>query len=361
MDILDVKRLWGEYGSNPGRFLLTFLDNRRVFLRGTVPRRGPLAAIFNLSNRCNAKCRFCDYWRSGPAEKSELPTAKKIAILKELAQAGVWLLSLCSAEPLLSEDIDEVIAEAKRQRMLVNVSTNGAVLEQSVEMLIDMGVDRVTVSIDSHEAAIHDEARGGAGLFDRMERGVEYLRKSRKAADRPLVVARCLVSGKNCFAIREFVEYWRDKTDRIVLKPIYESPDGLFHIPEEMIPRQEKEAEFRDYFAEILEQYPELDSQYHRLVPDHLFGKGHDASWYCFAGTFYTDIDCEGNIYPCAEFGSGFGNILEKSFMDIWRSEPLRGFRGELKEKKKCPGCWGDKFIADMQVQKAMDFLGGIG
>ncbi len=357
MSFSDITTVWMKYGRHPLRFLRTFLDNRRVFLTGGTPKRGPLTAVFNLSARCDAKCCFCDYWKD--AAKRELSAADKIRVVRELADSGVWLLSLCSAEPLLSQDIDQVIGEAKKRRLLVNVSTNGSRLEDKAEMLARSGVDTVTVSLDSHDAAVHDSMRGYPGLFVRAERGIKRLRSLRKGR-RPWIAARHLVNARTYFTIGDFLEHWAGKVDEVIFKPVHSSSDGMFNVPADMRPRPGDEGTFREYFKTLLMRYPVMDSPYHRAIPDHLFGAVHDDGTRCFAGTFFTDIDCEGNVRPCTEYGREFGNMLKDGFLDIWASQGIRVFRKEIGKRKKCPGCWGDKFIAGSYVQRVLEMLGGI-
>ena len=359
MQIKGLGDLWVEYGRNIRRLLPTFLDNRRVFTRLEKPRRGPLAAVFNMSSVCDARCVFCDYWKRDTTEERELSTEDKVRVIEQLSVSGVWLVSFCSAEPLLSDDLALLIKEAGKRKMLVNISTNGSMLEEKAEMLVDLGVDTVTVSIDSHDPHVHDSLRGYPGLFDRAEKGIARLR-SLRGRRRPRLTARHLLNGRNCFALEEFVRYWAPKVDRIILKPVYASGDGVFHIPEDLKLRPEDEREFRKYFNDFLLRYPELDTQYHRIVPDQLFSLSCGFEWYCFAGTFFTDLDRQGNVCPCTELGLKFGNVLEKGFLDVWRSASLQDFRRELKEKKKCPSCWGDKFSAGIKVQDVLKLTGAL-
>lgn len=352
-------KLLSKYGKNPRRFVATFMDNRRVYLTNGAPKRGPLVLVFNLSPSCDAKCVFCEYWKKSVTPEERLSTADRLKVVRSAAASGVWMFSFCSAEPLLADDLDVLIDEAKVTGMLVNVSTNGSRLEEKAVMLTRLGVDTVTVSIDSHESAAHDALRGFPGLFDRITRGMDRLRAVRKGR-RPWLAARHLVSGRNCFAIRDFIRRWSGKVDEVILKPVFSSRDGVFVVPDDMRVDPSREREFREYFSRTLREHPELDTAYHRLIPDYLFGRDPKNVHRCFAGTFFADVGHDGTLSPCTEYGFSAGNILENDLLTVWASDGMRDFRKALKEKKKCAECWGDKFSQGMLVERAMRITGGI-
>jgi MoaA/NifB/PqqE/SkfB family radical SAM enzyme len=339
--------------------MATFMDNRGVYLTNSYPKRGPLAVVFNLSPSCDAKCDFCEYWKKGGSPGAGLSTEDRLKVVRSAAACGVWMFSFCSAEPLLIDDLDVLIGEAKDSGMLVNVSTNGSRLEEKADMLARLGVDTVAVSIDSHVGAAHDSSRNFIGLFERLSRGIDKLRSSRKGK-RPWIAARHLVSGRNYFEIRDLVRHWTGKVDEIVLKPVFRSQDGIFTIPQDMRVDPAKEKEFREYFANVLKEYPALNTPYHRLIPDYLYGKDPERVFRCFAGTFFADVDCGGNLSPCTEYGFKAGNVLEQGLLGVWASDGMKSFRKTIRENKKCAACWGDKFASGLMVERALRFMGGI-
>lgn len=295
----------------------------------------------------------------GGSPGAGLSTNDRLKVIRSAAACGVWMFSFCGAEPLLVDDLDALIGEAKSLGMLVNVSTNGSRLEEKADMLVRLGVDTVAVSIDSHEGAVHDSSRDFSGLFERLSRGIDKLRLSRRGKS-PWIAARHLVSGRNYFAIRDFVRYWTGKVDEVVLKPVFCSKDGLFTIPADMRVDPAKEKEFREYFAKVLKEFPQLNTSYHRLIPDYLHGKCPERVFRCFAGTFFADIDCEGNLSPCTEYGFKAGNVPEKGLLDVWASGGMKDFRKTIRENKKCAACWGDKFASGIMVERALRLMGGV-
>ncbi|MBL7129988.1 MAG: radical SAM protein [Candidatus Omnitrophica bacterium] len=370
----ETFQIINKYAKNLNRFFPTFIDNSRVYLFRAKPNRGPLAVVWDINNRCNARCIFCNYWKirldHSLPQKKELTTKEKIAIVKQLSEAGVWLLSFCSGEPLLSEDLELLIKEAKRQHMLVNISTNGLLLEEKAEMLVNAGVDFITVSVDSHRQELHDEIRGRKGLFDCLRRGIEkirYLRTNRQ----PYIEIRHLINKINAFELNEFVDYWGERIDNIVFKPIYKNTTTLFEIPPQMQFQFEEKTQFNNYYHRFLDAHKKLDNLYHRQIPTFFFKKEALRQKYlCLGGIFFGEIDCEGNLYPCQEMDVGLdgrlGNLTKDNFLDIWRSKKIEGFRKLFKSRLRC-SCWTERFLFNIYLEsflrpldKTCTFLQGL-
>ena len=69
---------------------------------------------WNTTSRCNLFCRHC-YRESGPGNdrSGELSTAEGIALIGSIKRAGFRLLILSGGEPLLREDIFELVSAAR--------------------------------------------------------------------------------------------------------------------------------------------------------------------------------------------------------------------------------------------------------
>lgn len=122
--------------------------------------RGGLFFInLEVTKRCNARCNFCDYWKEKPPPelKDYVPVVAK---LKPLS------VGLTGGEPLLREDLPDLIASLRRNFGFLHISliTNGSLLtvEKGLE-LRDAGLDELALSMDYLDDR-HDAARGLPGL-----------------------------------------------------------------------------------------------------------------------------------------------------------------------------------------------------
>jgi MoaA/NifB/PqqE/SkfB family radical SAM enzyme len=126
--------------------------------------RGGLFNInLEVTKRCNARCNFCDYWKEKPTQELK----DYVAVVEQLKPLSV---SLTGGEPLLREDLPEVIASLRQNFSFLHLSliTNGMLLtvEKGLE-LWEAGLDELSISLDYLDAR-HDQGRGLPGLTEHI-------------------------------------------------------------------------------------------------------------------------------------------------------------------------------------------------
>ena len=133
---------------------------------------GPVV-IWNLTRRCNLRCRFCYSGSADVAYADELSTDEVVTVMQDLRAFRVPALILSGGEPLLRPDIFELSAEAKRLGFYVALSTNGTRIDETnIERIAELDYDYVGISLDGTEPT-HDHLRGEPGAFAAAMRGVE--------------------------------------------------------------------------------------------------------------------------------------------------------------------------------------------
>lgn len=145
-------------------------------------RGRPVLVHFEVTLRCNARCPFCDYWKTDSSEKSrELTSFSDIA-----RHFNPMLVTFTGGEPLLRRDLEELVAGVSRAIRVkyVTLITHGAMLTpERAQSLWDAGVHQFNISLDYLDER-HDQARGIPGLVDRIfrnlpafqERGIDNVR-----------------------------------------------------------------------------------------------------------------------------------------------------------------------------------------
>jgi radical SAM protein with 4Fe4S-binding SPASM domain len=138
----------------------------------------PVFMWWDVTARCNLRCKQC-YSDSGKRSLDELSTAEALDLVNELAEAGVFWLYLLGGEPLLREDLFEILQACSEHGIELMISTNGwYVSEEIAERLVSVGVHHVRVSLDGATARTHDRIRGVVGSFDRAIKAVGFLRSA---------------------------------------------------------------------------------------------------------------------------------------------------------------------------------------
>ncbi len=137
---------------------------------------GPVA-VYNCTSRCNLQCLHCYSFSKAACGDNELTTAQAKQLLSNLAEMNCPVVLFSGGEPLLREDLFELLAEAKHLGLRTVISTNGTLIDsRTAQRLKDAGVSYTGVSIDGDEK-FHDEFRTSKGSFKSALEGIENCRK----------------------------------------------------------------------------------------------------------------------------------------------------------------------------------------
>jgi MoaA/NifB/PqqE/SkfB family radical SAM enzyme len=139
-----------------------------------VARRRPLLVHFEVTQRCNARCGFCDYWKT--------PSEARHHELRSYADAARYfnpmLVTFTGGEPLLRRDLEELVAAVDRAVRLkyVTLITHGGMLTADrARSLRHAGIHQFNISLDYLDER-HDAARGIPGLTARIFAAVDGMR-----------------------------------------------------------------------------------------------------------------------------------------------------------------------------------------
>jgi MoaA/NifB/PqqE/SkfB family radical SAM enzyme len=125
-------------------------------------RRRPVLVNFEVTMRCNARCGFCDYWKT-PAETR----ANELTSFADAARRfKPMLVTFTGGEPLLRKDLEQLVAGVRQAVRLtyVQLITHGGMLSLTrAQSLWNAGVDQFNISLDYLDER-HDAARGIPGL-----------------------------------------------------------------------------------------------------------------------------------------------------------------------------------------------------
>lgn len=127
----------------------------------------PYTLIAELTYRCPLRCVYCsnplDYGR----HSRELDTATWLRVFREAEDLGVVQLNLTGGEPLVRDDLEDLIEEARRLDLYTNLITSGIpISRERLARFRELGLDNVQVSIQDTVATASDRIAGHRS-FDR--------------------------------------------------------------------------------------------------------------------------------------------------------------------------------------------------
>lgn len=138
----------------------------------------PFLISWNLTTRCNLKCRHCYVDSVDTSGNDALSTSDALRITDEIASLNNnAMLILTGGEPLLRPDIFNIASHASNLGLGVVIGTNGAYINETiVGKLADSRVKGVGISLDSATPSFHDAFRGVCGSWQNAVTAMALLR-----------------------------------------------------------------------------------------------------------------------------------------------------------------------------------------
>lgn len=110
---------------------------------------------FEISSRCNMNCEFCfSDWRNN---REQISTEKAKHVIDVLIDNGLKAINLTGGDPLVRDDIIEIIKYCKDKGLMTIISTNGILLPQKEDVL--NYIDAINLPLDSFDPMIHNKMR----------------------------------------------------------------------------------------------------------------------------------------------------------------------------------------------------------
>lgn len=303
----------------------------------------PTSCMIMVTGRCNLKCVMCKQWRE--SRREELTNEDWKEIIKELKENGIKNIHFTGGEPLLREDLRDLISYSSQNGFVTGLTTNGILLRRDVlAAFIDSGLRSIAVSMDA-VGEMYEKMRGLPGSFKIIEdaikataeikrnRGVDAyinftlmksnigeLKKVKVFADGiGLPIAVCLLDRASSLflVVENKKEFWiSDNKDFEDLEELLSFlKDEKAKDPGSLIMNYPGIDFIREYFKDPRQTHIPCVSSQDRII-----------------------IDPYGNLLGgCMAMGN-FGNVKERSFGRLRREARYKTAKRNM-FYKKCPGC----------------------
>lgn len=293
-----------------------------------LARNIPLSVQLDLTYRCNERCVHCylDHEDHG-----EMTTAEIKHLLDEMADAGVFILTLSGGEIFLRKDFFEILEYARLERQFcVKLKTNAIMIhERQAAKIRDVGVESIQISIYSHRPEVHDAITLVPGSLQRSLDAARFL----KSQGLRVIFANVLMvqnlqdyQGVRKLAEELGVECTLDPT----ITPMMDGDRSVLSLGVDQTALRQV---FRDQaLVGDVEEFCTIaapaDENALAALP-------------CSAGHTACYVSPYGDVFPCVQFPLPTGNVRKERFVDIWRySERMNEVRSiRLKDLTTCTSC----------------------
>lgn len=293
----------------------------------SAPYRMDLALTYECDNAC-AHC-YVPPDRRPP----ELTTEQWQTVLAKLWDVGVPHVCLTGGEATLRPDLVALVERAEDIGMVTGLITNGRRLTaELVRELVAGGLDHVQITIESHDAAVHNTMVGCAA-WEQTVAGI------REALQAPLyVVTNTTITRDNADAMEQTLEFLSDLGVRAFAcnSLIYSGAgrDSGKGLPEaDLGPMLERLRERAVGLGMRFIWY--TPTQYCELDPVNL-GLGPKR---CTAAKENMCVEPDGQVIPCQSHYDALGNILTDEWESIWSHPAAQALRSRDWAPAKCREC----------------------
>ncbi|HEX4683760.1 MAG TPA: radical SAM protein [Gemmatimonadaceae bacterium] len=262
-------------------------------------RRMPVLVSFEVTQRCNARCSFCDYWKTDPSAKEQE--------LRSFADAARFfnpmIVTFTGGEPTLRRDLEDLVAAVSQAIPLTYITllTHGAMLTADRAVALQAaGVHQLSISLDYLDER-HDRARGIPGLVGRIFAAVGDMR----VAGVDNVRFNTVIKNDNVDQIMPIVRRAAELGYGVNLSVYTDSKNGnRDHLIGDV-----QVHDVEQLIAEVLafkrkNRRAISNSEYYlEQIPRYLRGEKHEP---CRSGMRTVHIDPLGNVKRCPDFPTDF-------------------------------------------------------
>ena len=290
-------------------------------LLGDAYQRRLYSVTLAVTNRCTFNCWHC--YNTGRSQVDlTMDTLEKVST--ELQELGAVMITLTGGEPLLRNDLEEIVKLFDGRSCVIVGTTGAGLTAKRASKLRDGGAFGVGISLDSTDEGEHDRMRGKNGAY-RM--ALNALATARRSGLYPYIVS---VAPREFLRPAHFGSFMRFAAEAGALEVDLLEPSAsgkLAGRTDVQLTNEERRLIF-DYQKQVAEDdnLPILSS-YAYLESPEAFG--------CGAGSTQLYIDGSGEVCPCQFMPMSFGNVGREPLAQILKRMG-RCFR---RPRASCLGC----------------------
>ena len=254
-----------------------------------LQKKIPEVAYIAVTFKCQFDCKYCGV-ALYPLNRQELAIREFIDIIGQLAALKIPRIHFTGGEPLLKNELENLIFYAYKKGMVTVLESNGWDLScKRIVSLKKQHLSCICLSLDGVSEETHDRRCGRKGGFLRAIEAINNCRKERIPCVISIAVTRELISSGEIFKILKLSEKLKVSGIRLIsVRPM----GKLLKKEKEILTSQEK--------AKI--------KKITNLTTVPLLGKGPDEK-ICGAAGKSVFVSPYGEVQPCGYIPYSFGNI----------------------------------------------------
>jgi pyrroloquinoline quinone biosynthesis protein E len=296
----------------------------------------PYTLVAELTYRCPLRCAYCSNPVALERHERELDTATWRRVFREAEALGVVQLNLSGGEPLLRDDLEDLVEEARACQLYTNLISSGMPLDRErLAGLAARGLDAFQLSFQDHRSEVASRIAGRDSLATKLEVAAWV-----RAAGLPLTI-NVVLHRDNIDRVDEIVALAeRLGAERLELANTQYLGWALLN-RDALLPTDAAIVQARAA-AERAQQRLRGQMEVLFVLPDYQAGRPR-ACMDGWARRFIV-VAPDGTMLPCHQAQTitslRFENVGARSVAEIWNDSPaFNAFRGEAWMPEPCRSC----------------------
>lgn len=296
----------------------------------------PYWLLAELTYRCPLHCAFCYNPVNYDAVRNELTTSEWIDVMRQSRAMGAVQLGFSGGEPLMRDDLEELVAEAHRLGFYTNLITSGVGLNETrISALKAAGLDHIQLSFQDSTKELNDFL-SSTKTFDLKKKVAALIKKY----DYPMVM-NCVLHRHNLPHVDKIIEMALELDAEYLELANTQYYGWALANRDQLMPTKEQ---LREAEA-VVNNYREKIGKRCKLlfvIPDYY----EDRPKACMNGwgSVFLSIAPDGMALPCHNArdlpGLSLPNVRNESIAEIWnRSQAFNLFRGDEWMQEPCRSC----------------------
>jgi MoaA/NifB/PqqE/SkfB family radical SAM enzyme len=300
-----------------------FIKTSIIFLKYKLSIPVPFLIIVVPTGNCNLRCKYCEYYH-----KENIPDYGQMSypmlrkIIDQIYNLGIPMISFSGGEPLLCKDIIKTIKYAHKKGIIINLNTNGTLINKKQANKLTKYCDYIRISINGCETE-HEKITQIKKSFSKTAIGLKHL-----------------INTKNRFAKIGINIIYKQGKEKRILETIQKFKNSVDFFS--ILPRfsfiQNKQIKLEKISKELLL----IINRYKKIILNYKFilkANSKNNNIYCDYGILYATIYPTGAVMGCPFLTSKkdkkheLGNINYKTLNQILK-------KARIKKKPNCQGCY---------------------
>ena len=304
--------------------------------RAPAPPGPPLWLLAEVTYRCPLHCVFCFNPLDFASRQDELTTDDWMRVLRQGRELGAVQLGLSGGEPLVRDDLEEIVAEAHRLGYYTNLLTSGVGLSaERAAALKAAGLDHVQLSFQDSTREMNDFL-SHTRTFELKSRVARLI----KAQGWPMVL-NVVIHRMNIDHIDRIIGMAADLGAEYLELANTQYYSWAFLNRDQLLPTREQ-LQRAEAVTDAWRARMDGRMRIFFVAPDYHEGKVKKCvnGW----GSTLLTVTPDGTALPCHTArmlpGLAFPNVREKGLREIWfDSEGFNRYRGTGWMKEPCSSC----------------------